>query len=98
MTTTETARLETFLGRILTWGTIVSTSLLATGLLLELAGVASAVGLGLTNAGIVILMATPLARVVASVGEYVRGRDWLFAALTGLVLVILLGSLVVAIK
>jgi uncharacterized membrane protein len=36
----------------------------------------------------VILLATPAARVIVSVVEYVRERDWLFVALT---LAVLLG-------
>ena len=46
--------------------------------------------------GLVILMATPVARVVVSVVEYALGRDWLFVTLTSGVLVILIGSLMVA--
>ena len=45
---------------------------------------------------IVILLATPAARVVISVAEYVRERDWLFVALTLIVLLTLAGSVVVA--
>jgi len=96
MTTVETTRLERWLGRILGWGTAASAALLAAGLLVALSGAAPGFAASLSNAGLVILMATPLARVVASVGEYLLERDWLFASLTGTVLLILLGSLVVA--
>jgi uncharacterized membrane protein len=43
-------------------------------------------------------MATPVARVVVSVIEYVLERDWLFVVLTTTVLVILLGSLAVSMR
>jgi uncharacterized membrane protein len=92
----ETPRLERWLHVILGVGTAVSAVLLGAGLLLELAGFRGGFAAALTNVGLVILMATPLARVVASVAEYTLARDWLFAWLTGTVLAILLGSLVVA--
>jgi uncharacterized membrane protein len=43
-------------------------------------------------------MATPAARVIASVIGYATERDWTFFALTATVLVILLGSLLVALR
>ncbi len=91
-----TGRLERWLGKVLTWGTISSTLLLAAGLVLQLAGVNHGLAANLTHVGLVILMATPVARVVVSVVEYALGRDWLFVALTSGVLVILIGSLMVA--
>jgi uncharacterized membrane protein len=96
MNAPDTTRLERWVGRILGWGTVVSTILLAAGLLLELLRIAPGAAVALTNAGLVILMATPLARVGASVMEYVLEREWLFASLTSLVLAILLGSLAIA--
>ncbi len=42
-------------------------------------------------------MATPVTRVVVSVGQYAVDRDWLFASLTLTVLVVLLASLVAAV-
>jgi uncharacterized membrane protein len=41
-------------------------------------------------------MATPVARVVVSLGEYIRERDWLFVALTTIVLLTLAGSVAAA--
>jgi uncharacterized membrane protein len=43
-------------------------------------------------------MATPVARVVVSVVEYALERDWLFTTLTMAVLIILTGSLIVAVR
>ncbi len=91
-------RLERWLGRILGVGAVTSTSLLAAGLVLQLVHVRPDVADTLTHAGLIILIATPVARVVASVVDFVMSRDWIFTALTGLVLVILLGSLLVAIR
>jgi uncharacterized membrane protein len=48
---------------------------------------------GLIQLGLLILVATPVARVAFSVLAYLSERDWLYAAITLLVLVILLYSL-----
>lgn len=98
MNTSDTNRLELALGKVLGAGTAVSATLLAVGLLLELAGVRSTVARTLDSAGLIVLMATPLLRVTASVLEYLLARDWLFATLTTMVLVTLLGSLFVAMR
>ena len=73
MNAPSTDRLERWLGRILTAGALGSTTLLSAGLLLELLGLAPGVAAALTHVGLIVLMATPVARVVASVIE-VRAR------------------------
>ena len=93
-----TDRLERWLGKILTAGVLASTVLLAAGLLLQLLAVEPSASAALTRAGLIVLMATPVARVVVSVIEYSIERDWLFAILTTTVLVILLGSLAVSMR
>jgi uncharacterized membrane protein len=96
MSTTRNIRLELALAKILGWGAAVSATLLAAGLLLQLAGATGGFAGRLTSLGLVILMITPLLRVAATVGEYLLARDWLFAALTATVLFTLLASLAVA--
>jgi uncharacterized membrane protein len=96
MTPPHTGRLERWLANVLRLGTAISTTLLAAGLVLELAGAPRGVAAALASAGLVILMATPIVRVAASVGEYVLARDWLFAGLTAAVLLTLLASVAVA--
>jgi uncharacterized membrane protein len=98
MTPPSTDRLERWLGRILKAGVLASTGLLAAGLLLQLVGVEAGAASALTRAGLITLMATPVARVVVSVIEYALERDWIFAALTTVVLSILLGSLMVSMR
>ncbi len=93
----DVSRLERIVGVVLRTGTLMSTALLAAGLVLSLARPPLALGRALTAAGLVILIATPVARVVASVAAYAAERDWTFVALTATVLLILLGSLLVAI-
>jgi len=83
-----------WLGKTLGWGTILATVLLALGLLLSLARVESRLSSSLAHAGLIVLMCTPVARVVVSVGEYARQRDWTFLTLTLTVLGMLLLSLV----
>jgi uncharacterized membrane protein len=48
---------------------------------------------GLIQLGLLILIATPVARVAISVIAYISERDWLYTAITLLVLGILLYSL-----
>jgi uncharacterized membrane protein len=48
---------------------------------------------GLIQMGLLILIATPVARVALSVIAYISERDWLYTAITLLVLGILLYSL-----
>ena len=50
----------------------------------------------LLETGLIILLATPPARVVVSVIEYIRERDWIFVVLTLIVLLALAGSVVAA--
>jgi uncharacterized membrane protein len=50
----------------------------------------------LLNAGIIVLLATPVSRVVVSTVEYVVERDWPFATLTFIVLLELVASAVAA--
>jgi uncharacterized membrane protein len=76
------SRLEEHLGRLLVAGVILSTTLLAAGLVLWLANPRGAAARWLLNAGLVALMGTPIMRVVVSFAEYVRMRDWIFVGLT----------------
>jgi uncharacterized membrane protein len=49
---------------------------------------------GFLALGLLVLIATPILRVIGSIGAFVYERDWRFASLTTLVLVVLLVSLV----
>jgi len=92
----STVRLEVLIGEVLRFGTIASTLLFAIGLLMALAGYQAGLGEVLLQAALIILLATPAARVVVSIIEYVRERDWLFVVLTLVVLAALGGSVVAA--
>jgi uncharacterized membrane protein len=88
-------KLERLIGIVLRAGVVISSTCLAVGLLLYLATGGPVAAL-LLNAGIVVLLATPLARVVVSTVQYISQRDWPFAALTFIVLLELIASAVAA--
>ena len=93
----DTHRIERLLGRVLTVGTWVSTMCLAAGLSLALLVPDARIASVLLTSGLLVLMATPVARVAVSVAEFARGREWWFVLYTVVVLVLLLGSIIVAI-
>jgi uncharacterized membrane protein len=83
-------RLEMQLGRLLFAGVMSAAVCLAAGLLLWMIGGRAAAANAILTIGLVILMITPVARVVASLVVYVRMRDWFFVATTVSVFVVLL--------
>ena len=89
-------KLERLIGIVLRAGVIASSACLATGLLVFLATGGTAVSAFLLNAGIIVLLATPVARVIVSTIQYVIERDWAFATLTFVVLLELVASAVAA--
>lgn len=89
-------RLERAIGVVFRTGIAVSSVCLAAGLLLSVADVRPGLASVLLQTGLVVLLATPGARVVVSVVEYVIERDWTFAVLTTIVLLELIGSVVAA--
>ena len=92
----ELSRLEEALGRLLVTGVIVSSALLAIGLGLVLLRPEHVAGSWMLDAGLMTLMGTPILRVVVSVVEYVRLKDWFFVGATLLVLVELATTLTIA--
>jgi uncharacterized membrane protein len=80
------ARLEHKLGQLLVTGVIASAVLLAAGLIFWLPNPGAPRAQWLLNSGLIVLMATPIMRVVVSVAEYVRLRQWFFVAVTLVVL------------
>ena len=89
-------KLERLIGTVLRVGVLASSACLAIGLLLFLATGGNALSSFLLNAGIVVLLATPVARVIVSTIQYVSERDWAFAMLTFVVLLELVASAVAA--
>jgi uncharacterized membrane protein len=88
--------IEHRLGAILRAGVTASSACLAAGLLVFLISGGAAAGTWLMLAGLVMLLATPVARVALSVYEYALHRDWTFFILTTIVLLELCGGIVAA--
>jgi uncharacterized membrane protein len=88
--------LERSICRVLRAGVLGSSVCLSAGLLLTLMGQGADVARMLLWVGLVVLLVTPGARVVVSVAEYVKKRDWAFVALTLSVLLALTGSVIAA--
>lgn len=91
-------RLETQLGRLLRGGVLSAAGCLAVGLALWLTRAASSIANALLTVGLMILMATPILRVVVSLVEYARMRDWFFVATTLAVLIVLFVTIGVALS
>ena len=90
-------RLEVHLGRLLQAGVLTSAACLAIGLALWMAGAFEGAANATLTAGLVILMATPILRVIVSLVEYVRMRDWFFVVTTVLVFGVLLVTVTLAV-
>ena len=91
-------QLETHLGRLLVAGVGVSAALLISGLAIWMLLPAPHVSDLLLKTGLYVLMATPILRVVVSVVEYIRMRDWFFAGTTLAVLAVLAGTVMFALR
>ena len=89
---------EVALGRLLGIGVLASTLCLAAGLVMTLAAGDSRPARALLSTGLILLMATPVARVVLSSISYARRRDWLFVVLTLVVFLQLVASVIVAFR
>lgn len=88
-------RLERSIAIVLRAGVVASSACLAIGLVLALAGMAAVANV-LLQIGIVVLLCTPIARVVISTIEYSVSGEWRFAVLTGIVLIELTVSAIAA--
>jgi uncharacterized membrane protein len=89
-------RLEIQLGKMLQTGVLTSAACLAAGLVLWMSGAFPWAAEALLTAGLLILMATPILRVVVSLVEYARMRDWFFVATTLIVFGVLLATVTLA--
>jgi uncharacterized membrane protein len=93
----DPARLERIVGVVLRLGVAASTVCLAVGLVLSFLDGTAGAARFLLHTGVIVLLATPVARVVVSMAEYALQRDWVFVGLTVTVLLELLASGVAAI-
>ena len=91
----STSRLERVISIVLRTGVVSSSVCLGVGLALSLVG-ATSLAQVLLNVGVIVLLATPVVRVVVSIAEYISERDWAFVMLTAIVLAELAASAVAA--
>ena len=82
-------RLEQNLGTLLQTGVLSSAACLAFGLAAWMIAGPGALSTFALTFGLIVLMATPILRVVVSLVAYVRMRDWFFVATTIIVFVLL---------
>ena len=90
--------LERRLGKVFIGGLSLSAASLVAGLLLYLTMPEPGVSSWLLSVGLVTLMATPLLRVLVSLAEYVRLREWFFVLTTVAVLVELSVTVIYALR
>jgi uncharacterized membrane protein len=82
---------ELFLGHFLRWGVLTSASILLAGLLASF--LAPEWSASVTRAGIVLLIALPIARVAVTLVIFFIQRDFIYVGITAFVLAVLLLSL-----
>ena len=97
MTVDRDEQLERLIGIVLKTGVTISAACLTAGLILRQIPPTAGLSVSVIHAGLIVLLSTPVIRVIVSVYEYAREHDWLFVLLTAIVLVTLLGSLLVGI-
>jgi uncharacterized membrane protein len=88
----DLSRLEHQLGRLLRVGVAVSAAALALGLIFALGGLAD--GDAIMRGGLVLLMAIPITRILASFVDAVRRGDRLLSGATAFVLVVMVLTVV----
>jgi uncharacterized membrane protein len=92
----DLSTLELLLARVFKAGTMASASMLSVGLLASFLWPSSRVTEILLGGGVIVLLVTPIARVLASFLDYLWMRDWWFALWTGIVLALLASSFLTA--
>lgn len=92
MSEPDLSRLEQQIGVVLRIGVALSAAAMIAGLALFFAG--SPWARPLLNSGLVLLMAIPVTRIIASFIDGCRRRDWLLVWATAFVLVVMAATLV----
>ena len=90
------SRLEAHIRWVLIVGVVATAVAFVTGLALWLAG--SPRSTTVLDIGLVLLMAIPVTRIVASCADAIRRRDWLLTWSTLIVLAVMVGSLVYSLR
>ena len=88
--------LERSIGFVLRAGVVASSACLGIGLALALVNGEQGPALFLLHAGVILLLITPVARVIVSIVQFASARDWTFMGLTIVVLIELMASALAA--
>jgi uncharacterized membrane protein len=91
MTDPRLSAIERLLSRLMLAGITSSAISLLLGLVVLLVSPGAAVGTAIVTFGLMVLMATPALRVIVTVVESIRLRDWFFVA-TAIAVVVLLAT------
>jgi uncharacterized membrane protein len=91
----ELTRLEHQIGRVLRVGVALSAAALAMGLVLAIGGIDA--GNTVMRAGLILLMAIPITRILASFVDAIRRGDRLLAGATAFVLIVMMLTVVYSI-
>ena len=92
------AEFERAIGRVLRWGVVGSSVCLGAGLMATLLAGSNSVATLLLTVGIVLLMATPAARLLVAAIVYAQRRETIFVVLTVIVLAELAASVFAAFR
>jgi uncharacterized membrane protein len=84
--------LERSIGFVLRAGVVASSACLGIGLALALVTGEQGPAFFLLHAGVILLLITPVARVIVSIVQFASARDWTFMGLTIVVLIELMAS------
>jgi uncharacterized membrane protein len=79
--------LENLLARLLHYGTLAASGVIAAGLALSLAS--GRLGMGIATIGIALFIMLPVLRVAAMLIFFLRARDYRYGAIAALVLLII---------
>jgi uncharacterized membrane protein len=80
-------QLESLLGKLLHYGTLAASGLIASGLALSVAS--GPLGLGIAAAGIALFILLPALRVAVMLVFFLRAGDYRYSAIAALVLLII---------
>jgi uncharacterized membrane protein len=80
-------QLENLLGRLLHYGTLAASGIIAMGLALSIAS--GPLGMGVATAGIALFILLPALRVAVMLIFFLRARDYRYGAIAALVLLII---------
>lgn len=94
--TDDLSRLERTLGIVLRTGMTAAGTALLAGLVGSFIAPDASATRALLSFGILVLLLTPAARVVASLVGYLFERDWWFVLWTGIVLMLLASAFIAA--